>query len=256
MKVLITGSNGYIGKSLGFFLGDRFDVVSISREDFDLSSSKETSSFFEGKYFDVIIHCSVSGGLRLKKDSWEVMDNNIKMYYNLLDQRKNFKKLIHFGSGAEFNSLDSPYGLSKKVISKSISEIDNFYNLRLYAIFDQNELETRFIKTSLIKYLNRQPIDVLDHKLMGFFYMEDLVSLVEYYIDNSNPPKEIDCVYNNNYTLLEIAEKINNLESHKVPIIFKGESPIINYCGNFIDLGIKYLGIDEGIKRTYNKLKK
>jgi len=255
MKILITGSEGYLGGSLKNLLIGKYDITGVCRKDFNLSIPEETRNFFNKNYFDVVIHCSVSGGHRLKKDPWGVMDNNIKMYYNLLDNRKKFGKLINFGSGAEIHDSESPYGLSKKVISKSVSGIENFYNLRIYSVFDENELETRFIKNGIFRYLEKTQIEILDQKIMGFFYMLDLVKLVEHYINNENLPKEIDCVYKNNYTLFEVAEKINSLGDHRVKIIPSTSSKFTKYCGEFTDLGISYIGLEEGIKRTYNKLK-
>jgi hypothetical protein len=71
------------------------------------------------------------------------------MYYNLLENKEHFGKLINIGSGAEVLSLDTPYGLSKNIIYNSILNTDNFYNLRVFAVFDNNELDRRFIKTAI-----------------------------------------------------------------------------------------------------------
>ena len=254
MKILITGSNGYLGSSLCSHFKKKHDVIPISRENFDLTSQKETINFFNDKYFDVVFHCSIQGGSRLKRDTYKVMDSNLIMYYNLLENRSHFGKLINFGSGAEFFSSSSPYGISKKVISNSISEIEGFYNIRIYSVFDENELETRFIKNSIIKYLNKQEIEIFENKIMDFFYMEDLFLLLDYYIQN-NPPKEIDCSYKYSYHLLEIAEFINNMGDYKVPIRILSEKDGI-YRGDFLDLGLNFTGVEEGIKRTYDRIKK
>ena len=92
MKILITGGDGYIASSLNNFLKDKCDVISISRKDFDLTCSHSLNDFFNEKYFDIVFHCAVVGGNRLKPDSYYEMDNNLKMYYNL-HQLKN----KHFG---------------------------------------------------------------------------------------------------------------------------------------------------------------
>jgi GDP-L-fucose synthase len=255
MKILITGGNGYIGKSLYNALKDKYDVTSINRKDFDLTAFEAMNKFFQGKYFDVVIHCAVVGGSRLKTDSHKDMDVNLTIYYNLLQHKPHFNKLIHFGSGAEIHNPESPYGLSKKVISNSISEIDNFYNIRIYGVFDENELDTRFIKTNIKKYLNKQSIEIFQDKEMDFFFMEDLIILVQHYINNSNLSKEIDCVYDKTFTLLYITEIINNLENYRVPIVFQSQINGKAYKGKFTDLGLKYIGLKQGIIETYNKLK-
>jgi len=255
MKILITGGNGYIAKSLYNSLKNSYEITTLTRNNFDLNHFKVLDSYLKHKYFDVVIHCAVSGGSRLKEDTIGDMDNNLQMYYNLLNCKDRFGKLIHFGSGAEIIQSETPYGLSKRVISKSISEQENFYNIRIFAVFDENELDTRFIKGNIKRYINKEPIVIHQDKLMDFFYMKDLVSLVDYYIQGENPPKEIDCSYQQSYSLFDIANMINNLDTHKVDITFNENKIGKKYCGNSNTL-LNYIGLEEGIKEVYNKLKK
>ena len=255
MKILITGGNGYISKSLYNSLKNVYDVVTLSRDDFDLRNQFETIKYFSNKYFDTVIHCAVSGGSRLRQDTINDMDNNLQMYYNLLNCKNKFSKLIHFGSGAEITQPETPYGLSKRVITKSILEQKNFYNIRIFAVFDENELDTRFIKANIQRYINKEQIIIHQDKFMDFFYMKDLVSLVDYYIQSENPPKEIDCSYQQSYSLFNIANIINNLDTHKVHITFNQNEMGEKYCGNS-NILLNYIGLEEGIKQVYNKLKK
>jgi GDP-L-fucose synthase len=253
-KILITGGNGYIAKSIYNTLKDKYNVISITRQDFDLTDQFETSKYFSNKYFDVVIHCAVSGGSRLRSDSWNDMDNNLKMYYNLLNCKNKFGKLIHFGSGAETNSPESPYGLSKKIIAKSISEIDNFYNIKIFGVFNKNELDTRFIKGNIKRYINKESIVIHQDKFMDFFYMKDLISLVDYYINNDDIPKQIDCSYSNLYKLSDIANIINDLGEYKVSIQIENKEMALTYCG-VPNMLLNFIGLEQGIKEVYNKLK-
>ena len=253
-KILITGGNGYIAKSLYNTLKNKYDVISITRQDFDLTDQFETSKYFSNKYFDVVIHCAVSGGSRLKQETWRDMDDNLKMYYNLLNCKNKFGKLIHFGSGAETNAPETPYGISKRIIANSISEIDNFYNIKIFALFDENELDTRFIKGNIKQYINKESMIIHQDKYMDFFYMKDLISLIDHYINNDNLPKQIDCSYTGLYKLSEIANMINDLDEHKVDIQIKEEGMTMSYYG-IANVLIEYIGLKQGIKETYNKLK-
>jgi GDP-L-fucose synthase len=257
MNVLITGGRGYIGKSLVDNLFPSHNITVVSKKDIDLTDYAQVANLFSGKKFDTVIHCAVVGGNRLEKDSWKVQDTNLKMYYNIMAHRKNFHKLIHFGSGAELTLLDSPYGISKKVIANSISEIDNFFNLRLYAVFDTNELDQRFIKSNIIRYLKKHPIRIHQDKFMDFFYMEDLCKVVNYYINNdvSILPKLVECSYEKKYLLSDIANIINNLDNHKVPIVIEHNGLSRDYTGK-ASLNMDLQGLEEGIKTTYNQLKK
>jgi dTDP-4-dehydrorhamnose reductase len=256
MKILITGGNGYIAKSLYSGLKDKYDITLITRQDFDLTNSFETTKFFSDKYFDVIIHCAVSGGSRLRPDTSEDLDNNLKIYYNLLDCKDKFKKFLHFGSGAETHAQDTPYGLSKHIIRQSILDKDNFYNLRIFAVFDENELDTRFIKANIKRYINKEPINIHQDKYMSFFYMKDLVKTVDHYISNNNTQKEFDCCYSHICTLSVIADMINSLSNYQVDIIKHTPGMGSGYYGeNLRKPDIDYLGLEYGIKEIYNKLK-
>lgn len=254
MKVLITGGNGYIAKNLYDAFKDKYDVTSITRQDFDLTDSFETLKYFSNKYFDIVVHCAVSGGSRLRPDTWGDMDNNLKMYYNLLYCRNKFGALIHFGSGAETNTPESSYGLSKKVIANSISKIPNFYNIKIFGTFDENELDTRFIKGNIKRYINKESMVIHQDKFMDFFYMKDLISLISYYIDNDNVPKQIYCSYPGLYKLSEIASMINDLDDYKVDIQIEKEGVALSYYGIANTL-LDFVGLKEGIKEVYNKLK-
>lgn len=257
MKILITGANGYLGKSLYNALKDKHEVTAITRQDFDLTAVEAMIEFFDGKYFDVVLHCAITGGSRLKEDGWEVMDVNLCMYYNLLQCRTHYGKLINFGSGAEEYQPNTPYGLSKLVIRNSVINTPNFFNVRIFGMFDENEWDTRFIKASIKHYINKEPILVYENKKMTFFYMQDLIMLVEHLIttDSSKLMKENHCGYVNQYTLLEIAEIINELSDYKVPILV-GTEPGKDYvCSYNAGYGLPYLGLKRGIIETYKKLK-
>jgi nucleoside-diphosphate-sugar epimerase len=257
MNILITGGNGYIAKSLYNAFKDTYNVFSISRNDFDLTAFQSMIDFFQGKYYDVVIHCAVSGGSRLTQETPADMDINLAMYYNLLQHKPHYGKLIHFGSGAEIHNPESPYGLSKRIIAKSILEHDNFYNIRIFGVFDENELETRFIKANLIRYIDKQPMLIQD-KIMTFFYMKDLIQLVSYYIEQPTTKllKDVNCAYSKDYSMLEIANFINELDIAKVKIYVDTEV-VTDYVSKYnAPYGIDYIGIKQGIQETYNKLTK
>ena len=252
MKILITGANGYIGKTLNKAFKDKYDVTLLTRQTVDLYDSNQVKEFFKDKHFNIVIHCAIKGGGRLDKDDPETLDTNLKIYYNLVDNQSHFDKLLHFGSGAE--KQNTFYGLSKKVINESIQNKHKFYNIRILNVFDENELDYKFIKTNIQKYINKQDIEIFQNKFMDFFYMEDLVTLIRYYINNDGP-KVIDCCYDYSPTLYDIARIINNLSDYKVNINFKNWNMAPPFNGKFTNLNLKFIGLEQGIINTYNKLK-
>jgi len=256
MKILITGGNGYIAKSLNKAFKDAYDITLITRQDFDLLDSRAVNAWFEDKYFDVVIHTAVAGGSRLKPDIAEVLDINLIMYYNLIGNSDRFNKFIHFGSGAELLMKDTPYGLSKHIIRESLMIKENCYNLRIYGVFDENELDTRFVKSNIKRYINKEPMMIQD-KRMSFFYMEDLIMLVKHYIDTdaSKLMQECSCAYLQETSLKDIANMINQLSDYRIPI-YMDTQPSIDYQSELnAPYGLKYVGLRQGIKNTYSKLK-
>ena len=254
MNVLITGGNGYIAKSLYHILNGVYNVTSITRNNFDLTDYSKTCSWFEGKSFDAVIHTAINGGSRLQQDDQTMFDKNMSMFTNLVSNKHCFSKLISFGSGAELFHGDTPYANSKREIAKQILDLPNFYNLRIFGVFDHNELDTRFIKSNIIRYLKQEPMVVHSNKIMDFFYMADLVTLVQHYITKQDLQKEINCSYEYKYTLQNIANFINTLGSHKVPVVIQDKNKFDFYCGSS-DLPISVIGASDGIRETYNILR-
>lgn len=254
MKILITGTNGYIGSSMFEYFKKKYDVTIITRNVLDLLDTESVNNFFSNKYFDVILHCAAVGVNDVYKDDVEILDKNLIMYYNILANRKSFNKFINFGSGAELYFPKKPYGFSKLAIHKSIQQKDNFYNLRLFAVFDENETEKRLIKSNIIRYINNQNLYLYNNKKMDFFFMRDLISVTEYFMVSQDLPKEYDCVYKEKINVSDILEKINNLENKKVGILIEGINDF-QYIGTYQSLNIKYVGLDDGIKHVHEILK-
>ena len=255
IKILITGGNGYIARSIANNLWDTYHIIAPGREELDLLNSESVDAFFEGKHFDVVIHTATLGGSRLKEEDETVSFYNLIMFYNLIRKKGQFDKLISFGSGAEFNKDYSPYGFSKKIINKLIHKHSNFYNLRIYAVFDEKEKDTRFIKSNIQRYINKEPMVIHQNKLMDFIYMKDLVSIIEFYILNKDLPTEIDCIYDQTQSLEAIANQINQLSDYTVPINVETKGLGRSYIGEYSVLPLEYKGLEQGIKNVYNKLK-
>lgn len=262
MKILITGGNGVIGKFLANKLKDH-EVYNPTRQSVDFTNREHVDKFFAShSRFDLVLHCAAVGGSRLHKDSEDVLDDNLKMYYNILHHKNSYDKFITFGSGAEMHASNTPYGLSKKVIAQSIMGNYNFYNIRIFGLFGEGELETRFIRSALTNYINKTPITIHNNKFMDFFYMEDLWTLVKYYIDTQYPPKVVDCVYTNHKMSLNgMANYVNELGDHIVEIIRTRDVRHLfpeKYVGSektLQSLPIELIGFKEGLKIEYEKYK-
>jgi GDP-L-fucose synthase len=268
MNILVTGSNGYIGKSIINSNIKDFVFFHGNRQTINLFDKESIKSFIKRNKIDSIIHCAIEGGSRLKKDDANAFYNNILAFENLYSCKDLLHKVINFASGAEFdrqNDISSAkeeniaecvpkdyYGLSKNIIAKKALTATNFYNLRVFGCFDENELETRFIKSCILKSKKGETITIHQDKRMDFFYLKDLISVVQYVLLFDSPCKDINLSYKTKNKLSEIAKKIKIYNNSNSEIIIEDENGL-NYNGDFnklITLPIAIDGFEIGIEKT------
>jgi len=268
MKILITGGNGFVGKSLVKALKTEHDVYFPSSQELDLTDTDSVNKYLQNKYFDWVIHCAIRGGRRTGEDSPYTTYNNLKMFFNLMNNKDRFGKLINFASGAEFdrttavnsntNNLLSSYptdyyGMAKNIISRIVQD-NHQYNFRIYGVFGVDEDETRFIKANIQKVKKGEPIEIHQDRFFDFIYIDDLINVVKYYINNPSYPLDnnLDLVYQTKLKLSNIAQLIPGLNQIKFKTKTQGKSYTGSNLG--IPLDIELIGLEEGIKRVYNAL--
>jgi dTDP-4-dehydrorhamnose reductase len=255
MKILITGGKGYIAKGITNALWDKYHIIAPGKDELDLTNTKSVDRFFKDKYFDVVIHTAIKGAATPRDPDETISFWNLVMFYNLISKKDHFNKVINIGSGAERYLPNTPYGYSKSIINKLVHKYDNFCTLRVYGVFDENENDTRFIKSNIKRYINKEPMLIHQDKLMDFIYMPDLVTIIENTILGKIQSKEIDCVYPDESSLSRIGGLINNLSNYKVFTIYNNYKTSQPYIGSSEDLSITFIGLEQGIKNVYNKLK-
>lgn len=273
MNVLVTGSNGYIGKSI--IRSDIKNVVFFhgNRQTINLLDKESIKTFIKENKIDTIVHCAIEGGSRLKTDDANIFFNNILIFENLYHCKDLLYKVINIASGAEFdrqtdiNLVDEEiifdrtpkdyYGLSKNIIAKKALTANNFFNLRVFGCFDENELDSRFIKTCILKSNRNENIMIHEDKIMDFFYMQDLISIIKYILLVNPLYQDINLSYKNKYKLSEIAKKIIIQNNSKSNIIIQNKNGL-NYNGNFdklLSLPIKLECFESSLQKTIINVK-
>jgi len=274
MNILVTGANGFIGSNIIKLLSNdiNFKFFNGNRNSIDLYSTESIERYLDKHQIDTVIHCAIEGGSRLKQDTYEMFYRNILMYENLIKFNDRYKTFINFGSGAEFdrrydisnvNEYDmfntipiDFYGLSKNIISKLSLNNRGSVNLRIFGCFYHNELSTRFIKNNINNYINHKSMIIHQDRYMDFFYMDDLINIIDYSLNNPTlTHKDINMSYLKKYKMSDIANIINNLSSYKVDVITENENFGLNYTGNgelLNSLNLKLKGLELGIKECYH----
>jgi len=142
MKILITGSNGYIGTKLANLIKAKHQVVYFDKQiDKDVLNQDLLDEVFRNNLdLELVIHLSALAGV--EKNSEENLDyfnNNIKATFNLLEaMRKNNVKNILFASSC------SVYGSDDSCSEKNKLNPESFYGL------------TKVISENLIKFYSEK----------------------------------------------------------------------------------------------------
>lgn len=277
MKILITGGNGFIGRNLIKSLQDKHDLHSPSSSELDLTDAQQVTTYLQTKYFDVVIHCAIRGGSRLQPDTSETMYQNLSMFFHLMDNRDRFGKFFNFASGAEFDRRKGVlpttikghlerswpidyYGMSKNIISRILRSDKKAYNFRIYGVFGTDESDTRFIKSSLLKIKQNLPIEISQDRLFDFVYIDDLISVIEYYLSNPEYPldNEVELVYSKKHTLSSIATLLKQTTKSQVSININDEKRGSSYIGSGIGIDdivmFNVQGLKAGVKKMWNEL--
>lgn len=199
MKVCVLGAGGFVGKNL--IKG--MNWVGVTRQDLDLTDQCAVEKYFGENKYDVVIHCAVIGGSRLKKDEGDVIYKNILMFENVVRVFKG--RLIYFSSGAALrgNPPTDPYGLSKWIIDKRIKTIDDAYSLRIWGCYGPGELSTRF--SAICKEKGHVVID--KDRYFDFVDIEYVRKIVFDYVHGYLRDKEYNLVYPEKLLLSQWAER-------------------------------------------------
>ena len=93
---------------------------------------------------------------------------------------------------------------------------------------------------------------------MDFIYMDDLFTLTAYLIVTPRTLQHINASYKQKVTLLDVANLICKYTHYLNPkIVIKDETMGMSYSGwwvPFNNLELITIGLEEGIRRTINKL--
>lgn len=247
--IFVTGSRGFIGRNIVEFFKKDYNILDPTHDELNLLSQENVDKFFRENKIDYVIHCASIGGNRKTEDGPEVVEKNLRMFFNICENRTHFKKMIHFGSGAEYSKEVMPsmvkesdfgkvipldyYGFSKYTISKYIENTDNIYCLRLFGVFGPHEdYAYKFISNSILKNLLHMPIKIMQNVYFDWVYIDDLMNVINHFLIDNSSTNVYNITTGKTTDLISIAKIINNISDFKSEIIVVNEGLNKEYSGN------------------------
>ncbi len=236
MHILLTGGSGFIGKNIVEQLGSIYTILAPSHAELELTDTDTVKNYLETHPVDIVIHAANRGGTRVQKDQTGVAVENLRIFYNLIEAKSYYKRLIVLGSGAEYNKRLSlhqvsenffgtsipvdEYGMYKYVSAKFAEHVDYITYLRLFAVFGKYEdYRIRFISNAICKALLGLPITIRQNVVFDYLYINDFISILKNAIDNPAGERIYNVGSGEPIDLYTIAKKIIHILKKDVPII-------------------------------------
>lgn len=233
-KILITGTNGFVGKNLKeYFLASRQgdQVLAPLRKELNLLDAEAVRSYIERERPTTIIHCATIGGTRktgYDSGAVDVVFSNLSMFLNLARCLTPGMRMLSLGSGAEYDQraymprmkeeyFDASvpadaYGFSKYAISKFIGMSENITCLRIFGLYGKYEDYTfKFISNAIVKNLVGMPIVINKNVSFDYLYIDDFVRMVGAVLEASPRHKHYNVTPPGSVDLLSIARMINEV---------------------------------------------
>ena len=241
MNIFITGSSGFVGSHLKeYLLSHHHDTLfTPSSKELDLSDEKAVDTYILENKIDMIVHTANRGGGRDTADMKSVTEYNLRIFFNIAKHEKNVKKIISFGSGAEYGKhqpiieakeddylkalpLDE-YGFYKSITSRYIERAQNIVQLRIFGAYGEHEnYRYKFISNAIVKNLLHLPITINKNVYFDYIYSDDLVKIIDFFIYNDTKEKIYNVTTGTKVDLITLANLVNKVSD------FKSEISVIN----------------------------
>lgn len=263
-RVLVTGANGMLGKSVIKSLTRiNNQVISLTRNEVDLTDPTATFRFIEKSAPDVIIHCAaLVGGIQANiSGGGKFLLQNIAIDNSLLTAARELrvKNLIYIGSSCMYpanrktaltedqiltgplESTNENYALAKIVGSRMVEAValDYKYNWRTFIASNLYGPNDHFgsDKSHLLSAIITKAIEAQDKKtsieMWGdgeprreFTYVDDFAEWISKSIDNlSTLPQYLNLGIGIDYTVKEFYQFVLDAIDYKTKIIQNPEKP-------------------------------
>ena len=200
MNILLTGSEGFIGKNLQSFLKDNHHLICL-----DKKTGNDLITCDLDYDVDLVIHLAGLSGVRDSLDNpIEYWTNNVVASYRVFKQFKNGPKILYASSSTAREPWRNPYAMSKFYMETIAPH--NALGMRFTTVYGPGAREKMLIPRLLrddVPYIN------VDHN-RDFIHITDLMTAIGFLIVNKIKKRkviEVGTGVSNN--LLDILSHLN-----------------------------------------------
>lgn len=222
MKVLVTGSSGFIGKNMSLFLAGQGHIVLH----FDSKNSYQ-DLIDDVSNCDFIVHLA---GVN-RENGEQVYEENVQFIKTLLDLVKKTGRIIPIIFSSSVQALyDNEYGRSKKRAEDILFDYQNKNNNPVY-VYRLNNAFGKYcrpnynsvIATFAYNVAHHLPLQINDReKEITYIYIDDICEEFTSIINKSIIPDSKSILYIHKqykYKLGYIADKLNEFEDNRQKLI-------------------------------------
>lgn len=278
-KVLILGGSGFVGKNIIEQLSNKYSLIYPTHRELDLLKQESVTKYFSKKKIDTVIYSVNIGGTRNNISPIMMLHDNLTMFFNIVKNKKKFRKMIFLGSGAIYDKSEEiknikeenfgksipidDYGLYKYICSEYISSSDNnFISLELFGLFGKYEdYEIRFISNAICKSIFDMQITINQNVYFDYVFIEDFIKIIDYFIENTAKYKLYNVGSGQKIDLISLSKHINYISKkrNEIKILKKGLGK--EYTCNNSRLkkeipNLSFMNTEDTIKKLYTYYEK
>ena len=211
MKILLTGSEGFIGKNLTAYLKDKHQIICI-----DKKTGNDLLTCDLDYDVDIVIHLAGLSGVRDSLDNpIDYWTNNVVGSYRVFNKFKD-KKILYASSSTAKEPWRNPYAMSKFYMEQIAP--DNSIGMRFTTVYGPGAREGMLIPKLIkddVSYIN------VDH-FRDFIHVEDLMSAIKILIKNDVKDKVLEIGTGSSINLLDLLDKLNmTIEDKRMGTMFE-----------------------------------
>ena len=208
MRILVTGKNGQLGRSIQKLVNDsknnqnHNDFIFVGREELGLSSESTIDSYFNGNNeFDIIVNCAaytaVDKAEKEPKLANQINHIAVKLLAEIANQQK--AKLIHISTDYVFDGKsDKPYieadktnpmniyGKTKLDGEKALQKALPTEAIIIRTSWMYSEYGNNFVKTMLRLGKQRDELNIISDQIGSPTYASDLAEAILTIINNKD----------------------------------------------------------------------